>query len=152
MSSSYEASDPVSQSRSSSSTSTSSSKRSETSSMRIPINAVQPANLANASRCGARTRSGSPCKSPAVRGRPRCRMHGGTNKGAPRGNKNAWVHGNHSAEAKEQLRLVKAADRLLKSVRLTRCRQAELLADFNELLRTQVESGLIFNSTDPAKS
>jgi hypothetical protein len=79
-------------------------------------------------------------------------MHGGTNKGAPKGNRNAWIHGNHSAEAKEQLKLVKAADRLLKSVRLTRCRQAELLADFNELLQSQIESGLVFNSKDHAKS
>jgi hypothetical protein len=79
-------------------------------------------------------------------------MHGGTNQGAPKGNKNAWIHGNHSAEAKEQLKLVKAADRLLKSVRSPRRRQAELLADFDELLRAQIESGLIFNSTDRAKS
>jgi hypothetical protein len=79
-------------------------------------------------------------------------MHGGTNKGAPRGNKNAWIHGNHSAEAKEQLKLVKAADRLLRSVRLKRCRQAELLADFNELLRSQQESGLVFASKDDPQS
>jgi hypothetical protein len=79
-------------------------------------------------------------------------MHGGTNQGAPKGNKSAWIHGHHSAEAKEQLKLVKAADRLLKSARLTRCRQAELLADFDELLRSQVEAGLVFNSTDRPKS
>jgi hypothetical protein len=79
-------------------------------------------------------------------------MHGGTNQGAPKGNKNAWIHGNYSAEAKEQLKLVKAADRLLKSVRLKRCRQTELLADFNELLQSQVESGLVFNSKDHLKS
>ncbi len=41
-------------------------------------------------RCGAKTRSGTPCKSPAVRGKKRCRMHGGAfGSGAPRGNKNA---------------------------------------------------------------
>jgi hypothetical protein len=28
-------------------------------------------------RCGAKTRSGKPCMSPAVRGKKRCRMHGG---------------------------------------------------------------------------
>jgi hypothetical protein len=78
-------------------------------------------------------------------------MHGGTNQGAPKGNRNAWVHGNRSAEAKEQLKLVKAADRLLKSVSWSRCRQAELLADFNELLRSQIESGLVFASKDPGK-
>jgi len=33
-------------------------------------------NLLNTRRCGARTRMGTPCKGPAVRGRRRCRMHG----------------------------------------------------------------------------
>lgn len=28
-------------------------------------------------QCGAKTRSGEPCKSPPVKGRERCRMHGG---------------------------------------------------------------------------
>ncbi|MGB0632415.1 MAG: HGGxSTG domain-containing protein [Alphaproteobacteria bacterium] len=43
-----------------------------------------------APRCGARTRAGTSCASPAVRGRCRCRMHGGARgSGAPRGNRNA---------------------------------------------------------------
>ena len=113
---------------------------------------MQPANLAGAPRCGAKTRAGSSCNSPAVRGRQRCRMHGGTNKGAPKGNRHAWVHGNWSAEAKEQLKLVRAADRLLKSVRPVRCRQAEILADFNELVSRQVDSGLLLGAKDGAKS
>jgi hypothetical protein len=29
----------------------------------------------------------------------RCRMHGGTNPGAPKGNRNAWKNGEHSAAA-----------------------------------------------------
>src|SRR5574341_1176713 len=37
----------------------------------------QPANFKNARRCGAKTRSGAPCKSPAIHNRKRCRMHGG---------------------------------------------------------------------------
>ena len=42
-------------------------------------------------RCGARTRDGNPCRSPAVRGKRRCRMHGGAaGSGAPIGNKNAF--------------------------------------------------------------
>jgi uncharacterized protein YjcR len=28
----------------------------------------------------------------------RCRMHGGTNPGAPKGNRNAFKHGRYSAE------------------------------------------------------
>jgi hypothetical protein len=51
-------------------------------------------------RCGARTRSGTPCRSPAVRGKRRCRMHGGAaGSGAPIGNKNAMRHGRYTAEA-----------------------------------------------------
>jgi uncharacterized protein YjcR len=34
-------------------------------------------------------------------------MHGGTNPGAPKGNKNAWKHGFYSAEAIEGRRLVR---------------------------------------------
>jgi hypothetical protein len=35
-------------------------------------------------RCGARTRSGTPCRSPSVHGKRRCRMHGGASgSGAP---------------------------------------------------------------------
>ena len=45
-------------------------------------------------RCGAKTRSGGACRSPAVRGKKRCRMHGGApGCGAPRGNQNARQHG-----------------------------------------------------------
>ncbi|WP_338466250.1 HGGxSTG domain-containing protein [Novosphingobium sp. ZN18A2] len=44
-------------------------------------------------RCGARTRSGAPCRAPAIAGATRCRMHGGKGSGAPRGNRNALRHG-----------------------------------------------------------
>jgi hypothetical protein len=45
-------------------------------------------------RCGARTRSGGSCRAPAVRGKRRCRMHGGVPRsGAPRRNRNARKHG-----------------------------------------------------------
>ena len=51
-------------------------------------------------RCGARTRSGKPCRSPAVAGKTRCRMHGGAKgSGAPKGNKNALKHGLYTREA-----------------------------------------------------
>ena len=47
-------------------------------------------NPANAPRCGAYARTtGNPCEAPAVRGRKRCRMHGGKGSGAPPGNRNA---------------------------------------------------------------
>ncbi len=48
-------------------------------------------------RCRAKTRSGRPCASPAVRGKKRCRMHGGAKgSGAPFGNTNALKHGYYS--------------------------------------------------------
>ena len=33
-------------------------------------------------QCGAKTRSGHPCKAKAVKGKNRCRMHGGLSTGA----------------------------------------------------------------------
>ena len=46
-------------------------------------------NLAKARRCGARTHSRAACKQAAVRGRARCRMHGGARgSGGPRGDRN----------------------------------------------------------------
>lgn len=81
---------------------------------KLTDNPMQPEILALAPRCGAKTRSGSPCRSPAVRGRARCRMHGGTNRGAPRGNRNAHVHGNRTSEAEQQLRTVRAINRDLR--------------------------------------
>lgn len=60
-------------------------------------------------RCGARTRSGSSCRSPAVTGKRRCRMHGGAEgTGAPKGNRNAWKHGEYTKEALEMRRKLAA--------------------------------------------
>jgi hypothetical protein len=54
-------------------------------------------------RCGARTRSGTPCRSPAVKGKTRCRMHGGAKgTGAPPGNQNALKHGTYTKAAFER--------------------------------------------------
>ena len=51
-------------------------------------------------RCGARTRSGGACRSPAVHGRKRCRMHGGAQgSGAPTANQNARKHGLFTGDA-----------------------------------------------------
>lgn len=56
-------------------------------------------------RCGAKTRTGMPCTSPAVSGKRRCRMHGGAaGSGAPRGNQNALKDGLHTQEAIEERR------------------------------------------------
>ena len=60
-------------------------------------------NLRQAPRCGARTRGGTPCQRPAMRGRKRCRLHGGLSPGAPRGPKNGnFKTGDWTAEAIEE--------------------------------------------------
>src|SRR5512144_2556812 len=76
-------------------------------------------------RCGARARSGAPCRSPAVRGKKRCRMHGGAEgSGAPRGNQNALKHGAYTKEAlqrrAEMRELIREARKLLEELHLTR--------------------------------
>jgi hypothetical protein len=61
------------------------------------------ADMVTSKRCEAKTRGGPPCKCPAVRGRARCRMHGGARgSGAPKGNQYAFKHGAYSAEAIEE--------------------------------------------------
>ena len=64
------------------------------------INPMRPGieALNRAPRCGARTRSGGRCRQAAVRGKRRCRMHGGARgSGAPEGERNGrYVHGQRS--------------------------------------------------------
>jgi len=43
-------------------------------------------------RCGAKTRGGAGCRSPAVAGKLHCRMHGGRMEPGLLGNKNARKH------------------------------------------------------------
>jgi hypothetical protein len=51
-----------------------------------------------APRCGARTRSGNPCRAPAIRGKARCRMHGGKSPGRP------VIHGRYTKATIERRR------------------------------------------------
>ena len=73
-------------------------------------------------RCGAKTRSGSSCRSPAVHGRKRCRMHGGAQgSGAPRANQNARKRGLFTSDAIAERRQIQAllgeARRLLEEMK-----------------------------------
>jgi hypothetical protein len=62
-------------------------------------------SMLSSPRCGAKARSGKPCRSPAVQGKKRCRMQGGApGSGAPRGNTNALKHGLYTREAIAQRR------------------------------------------------
>jgi hypothetical protein len=59
--------------------------------------------MLNSRRCGAKTRLGEPCRSPAVQGKERCRMHGGAaGSGAPKRNQNALKHGMYTRAAIEE--------------------------------------------------
>lgn len=51
-------------------------------------------------RCGAKTRTSGACRSPALSGKKRCRMHGGApGAGAPKANRNARKHGLFTRDA-----------------------------------------------------
>ena len=66
-------------------------------------------NLKRAPRCGAGTRAGGACQCPAIRGRGRCRLHGGLSPGAPLGAKNGnFRNGNWTAEAIEERRWLRS--------------------------------------------
>ena len=87
---------------------------------KVTNNPMHPASLAErlalAPRCLARTRSGKACQSPAVKGKQRCRMHGGKGSGAPNGNRNARKHGARSAETRHALALIREISRVVKDV------------------------------------
>ena len=75
-----------------------------------------PRLLTNAPLCQARNRAGNPCRCPAMKGKARCRMHGGANgSGAPKGDRNGmWRHGSYASEA---MALRRAASQLIQMVR-----------------------------------
>ena len=59
-------------------------------------------------RCGAKTRRGTPCQSPSIKGKRRCRMHGGAaGSGAQSGNRNSLKHGRHTREQIEFRRMMR---------------------------------------------
>ena|SRR5437867_1340834 len=68
-------------------------------------NGNPPGDLSNAPQCGAKTRNGSFCRSPAMPN-GRCRMHGGpstgprTAKGLARSRRANWKHGRYSAASR----------------------------------------------------
>jgi hypothetical protein len=70
---------------------------------------IRLSNMRGASRCGAKTRAGGQCQCPAIRGRTRCRIHGGVSPGAPTGTGNGnFVDGYFTAEAIEERRWAKS--------------------------------------------
>jgi hypothetical protein len=75
--------------------------------------------VARHSCCGARTRSGQPCKSAPVTGRRRCRMHGGAaGSGAPTGSRNGnFRHGRYTKEVAAARRWIQEARKLLRKLK-----------------------------------
>jgi len=82
-----------------------------------PMDATTPDSLTlltNAPLCGAKTRAGTSCRCPALRGKTRCKLHGGKSV-AVMGERNGnWKHGNDTREA---VALRRQAGRVLKAVR-----------------------------------
>lgn len=56
----------------------------------------------NIERCGAKKRDGTPCQSWPVKGKTRCRLHGGKSTGPPKGSKNAWKNGIYAQGIKDE--------------------------------------------------
>src|SRR5947209_7459710 len=86
------------------------------------LTALRLANLRAAPRCSAWTRKGTFCQAAAIRGRQRCRCHGGCSTGpkskAGRGRcrQVRWKTDYHSAKAKKERRQLRE---LLQSARET---------------------------------
>src|SRR5258706_3416287 len=82
-----------------------------------PNRRINPMHLDmhRAKRCGARTRSGKPCQSPAM-ANGRCRMHGGPSPGAPKGNRNAFKHGRYTAVEIARRREISALIRVARAL------------------------------------
>lgn len=69
--------------------------------------------MRGSARCGAKTRSGRPCRCPSVSGKMRCPMHGGASgSGAPKANRNALKTGLHTRETRDWRRELSALARL----------------------------------------
>ena len=73
----------------------------------------QPGDFLTAPRCGGRTRRGTSCQCPAIRGRRRCRLHGGrstgprTLSGAKRQRAAVLKHGRYSWVEREVLDILR---------------------------------------------
>jgi hypothetical protein len=76
----------------------------------------QPAQFQKARQCGARTKSGKPCRSPAT-GKGRCRLHGGASgSGGPPGKRNGqYRHGERTKAAIAEQRKLGALLKMLRT-------------------------------------
>jgi hypothetical protein len=109
-----------------------------------------------APRCGARTchADGRPCQAPAIRGKRRCRMHGGlstgprTAEGLKRSQRANWKHGYFSREAREARRVARFETWEAAQARIQReSRRADRRADI-EARRLSRDLDRVFKQLD----
>ena len=106
-------------------------------------NGNTPGDPSKARRCGARarTRGDQPCRAPAIKGKRRCRMHGGrstgprTSEGRERSKRARWKQGSYSVEAEREFRRLKAECAAFNAMQSAR--QAALFAGMRLLLKRQ---------------
>ena len=70
-------------------------------------------------RCGAKTRSGGTCQNPAIKGRSRCKLHGGLSTGprTPEGKaRSIAAHTKHGRRSKAHVEKVKAINAELRRI------------------------------------
>lgn len=86
--------------------------------------------------CGAKTRSGEPCKRHAVPGSSRCKLHGGKSSGPPKGSKNAAkpgsIYSQFLTEDENDMLSSIELGRVDDELRLTRVRLMRALVRENE--------------------
>jgi hypothetical protein len=84
--------------------------------MNVEKRRQQPVQFQKARQCGARTRSGKPCRSPATK-KGRCRLHGGAiGSGGPSGKRNGqYRHGERTKTAIAEQRRLGALLKMLRA-------------------------------------
>jgi hypothetical protein len=85
-----------------------------------PLDRPSLSHLSHVSRCGAKTRAGTPCQRQPIQGRTRCRLHGGLSPGAPRSRGNGnYRQGDWTIEAQEERKWVRELVRSILKVETT---------------------------------
>lgn len=111
--------------------------------------------------CGAKTRSGEPCKRHAVPGSSRCKLHGGGSVKANKGNKHAAkpgsIYSQFLTEAENDMLASIELGRVDDELRLTRVRLMRALSRENEFGNTletdseKVDTGELGGTTTTSK-
>lgn len=111
------------------------------------------------SQCGKRTRSGGTCKNSGMTN-GRCRMHGGTSKGAPKGNKFASKHNIYSPFMSPDERALAETFELdslegelrLSKIQLMRALEAQSKSDSNDVTDESNLVEYVENELQPAST